>query len=160
TFTALSKTYAKDKSSVFHREDRIDGADAATFSLMSNPIYGKDANHVYCDGVIVRGANAAAFQLIQWPYARDDAHIFCGTFPMAVHRPEAFEVVMEASDIHWTADAAALAAKDAFGAVVHVDTNAPAVIGAGWARDGVGYYSGPHEVEGADYASFKVLDSV
>jgi DKNYY family len=40
---------------------------------------------------------------------------------------------------------------------LEVSPQHPQTVGTGWAKDGKYYYFGPSRVEGADYASFKVV---
>lgn len=76
TFVVLDKaqTWAKDKARVFHRAEVLEGADPATFNLVSRD-YVKDARtvwylHLTMKDIPLAGANAATFQVL--PAAGDD----------------------------------------------------------------------------------------
>ena len=43
---------------------------------------------------------------------------------------------------------------------LEISSRQPVVVGSGWGRDGKYYYHGPGRVEGADYATFKIIDSI
>jgi hypothetical protein len=94
TFKVLdNKEYAKDKKTVYYKGDSIGGADSGTFVLLKSGPYGKDKNHVYLLDTVIVNADPNSFIDIEYPYAKDEKSIYCGTLPMNVKNIEEFEVI-------------------------------------------------------------------
>lgn len=92
-----NKNYAKDRNSVFFTGRKIDGADAATFEVLTNNGYSKDKNTVYLDQYKVLFADPASFRVLEFPYSKDAEKAFCGTLPIKLSKTEVneFEVTNE-----------------------------------------------------------------
>ena len=87
SFAVLSEHYAKDKRHVFYcdtfrkgqeyymlshnRTDIMEGADAATFQVLTDDHYARDATRVYLDGVAFPVKDVASFTLLDYGYAKD-----------------------------------------------------------------------------------------
>jgi hypothetical protein len=161
TFEVLAEDiYAKDAKSVYFRTRRLEVADPKTFVVLSYPYYAKDANRVYLEDAIVRGADPATFRMLRYPYSRDDSRVFCGSLPMEVHDIDSFEVVQGSSSFESPRMYEnAIGPPKAENPDEMVSREFPhGIVGSGWARDGVSYYFGPAKIEGADYASFTILN--
>ena len=156
TFLVLAKdSYAKDKTYVWYQTSRLAGADAGSFQVLSDTNYGKDNSHVFFQDVLIPNADPATFRLLGFAYSRDDSQVFCGTVPMKVHAINSFEVIMESIG-YGGLDFGDL---DALKEAIESNNMPHYIVGiGGWARDGISYYYGAHEVKGAEYESFIVLN--
>lgn len=166
TFTVIQPgKYAKDRRRVYYEAQPIVGADPATFSVLKEWGYAKDKAHVFIMTIPIRGADPSTFVVIQPPYGRDAKRAYNGTVPMNVADLAHFEPLPCNPSCgwgtHYTSDAFLFDFGDSFASLEISQTN-PVITGgagAGWARDGQYYYFGPARVEGADYASFRVINS-
>lgn len=94
TFKVLkNKNYALDKNHVYMRSHIIEYADSKTFTLIDNGDYSKDTKHVFFKSYIVIKANPITFEVLEWPYSKDDKHIFCGNVPLNLDTIEGFKVL-------------------------------------------------------------------
>ena len=155
--------YAKDKGRVFYKARTIAGADPASFVLLKERDYAKDKRHVYITTLPVRGADPATFVVVEPPYGRDAKRMYNGTVAMDVADIAHFEPVPgESVPGTWMTsydkNGFLFNYGEAF-ADLEITQQNPVMVGGPWARDGKFYYFGPARVEGADYASFKVLSS-
>ncbi len=123
--------------------------------------FARDKTHVWVDSDIVRGADPHSFKPLKGCYGKDKFRAYCGNVPFNVANLDAFEVLSIdgiGSQIpnheHFVSEYGE-AFKD-----IEVSDEKPALLTPGWARDGVFYYYGPGRVEGADYASFKIVDNL
>ncbi|MEZ5043238.1 MAG: DKNYY domain-containing protein [Saprospiraceae bacterium] len=92
SFTVLrNKDYAKDKQAVFYKGGEIKGADPKTFEVINKGGYSKDEHNIFLDREKVIFANPNSFQLLEFPYAKDEDNVFCGTIPMKLSREEVQE---------------------------------------------------------------------
>lgn len=92
------KNYGKDKNTVFYMGRNIKGADPNTFEVIDDRGYSKDAKHVFVDCERVIFADPGSFQVLEFPYARDENHIYCGTLPMNIHKNEIVEFKVTNTD--------------------------------------------------------------
>ncbi|MBX2928013.1 MAG: DKNYY domain-containing protein [Saprospiraceae bacterium] len=92
TFKVLSdKRYAKDKDRVFYTGREIKDADPRSFKVIDKYGYAKDRNNVFLDREKVIFAKPGSFEVLEFPYARDENHVFCGTLPMNLGKSEMAE---------------------------------------------------------------------
>jgi DKNYY family len=137
------------------------GADNASFEVLPDGKgdYAKDKNRVFLQKFVIVGVDPATFVLLKGFYSKDKSRMYCGTVPMQVSGPGAFEVVNEGTGLEIIYD------HEHFVWVygkpfesIPVSQETPAVVGSySWGRDGTSYYFGPARVEGADYATFRVI---
>ena len=154
------KYYAKDKQRVFYEGQVIAGADPASFQVINRDHFAKDKQHVYLMKHRIAGADPASFQVIRGPYSRDASRVYCGTVPMETASVEAFELLQ--CDGMWMTCFDKGSFLFDYGesfSKLEISSQQPVVVGSGWGRDGKYYYHGPGRVEGADYATFKIIDS-
>ena len=158
TFSVLGdRDYAKDKDRVFYQNRTIDGADPSTFEVINKDNFSKDGTHVYFREHEIIGADPASFRVLQLPYSRDAKRVYCGTVPMEAD-VDAFEPVewyglwVTEYDKHNSL----FEHGESFDKL-DISRERPAVTGWGGGRDGKYYYCGPGRVDGADYASFKMV---
>lgn len=91
SFALLAKNFSKDKNSVWYFNDKVEGADPASFQVIETKEnctscdYGKDKNSVYHsklkDGDLgvfkVEGADLSSFEVISYILQKDKNSIFC-----------------------------------------------------------------------------------
>jgi len=161
TFAVLEeRDYAKDKYRVFYKWEEFPGADPASFQVLERACFAKDKKNVYVMTYPIPGAESASFKVIRGPYSRDAVRVYCGTVPMETANVDGFEPLE--CDGMWeiTFDKGSFLFD--FGesfSKLEISQDHPVVTGTGWGRDGKYYYHGPGRVEGADYASFKIVSS-
>jgi hypothetical protein len=80
--------FAKDQAHAYYQGRMIPDADPATFEVLSEKGYSKDQKHVYLDHEKVIFARPATFELLEFPYARDDLRLYCGTLPIQLSTNE------------------------------------------------------------------------
>lgn len=69
--------YAKDKNSVYYSGEKVEGANAKTFKIISDGFYSKDDKNVYAGKEIVKGADLQTFKDISGTsYARDKNNLY------------------------------------------------------------------------------------
>jgi hypothetical protein len=165
TFTVIQPgKYAKDSKRVYYGARPIVGADPSTFSVLKEWGYAKDKAHVFIMTIPIRGADPSTFVVIQPPYGRDAKRAYNGTVPMDVADLAHFEPLPCDPDCGWGTHYGSEGFLFDFGeafANLEISQTNPVITGsgAGWARDGTYYYYGPARVEGADYASFRIINS-
>jgi hypothetical protein len=137
------------------------GADNDTFTVLPGDQgpYAKDSARVYLMQYTIAGADPRTFTLLKGPYSRDKERVYCGTVAMAVKNPAAFEVVFakDGWSIIYDKEHFLTFYGKSF-AALPVSYENPVVVGRGWGRDGIAYYYGPARVEGAHYATFRVIN--
>lgn len=74
SFQILDDIYAKDGKNVYRVGKIIEGADPATFEVLSHKAYAKDRFAVYFWGKKVEGADPQTFVLIDPKHAKDAIH--------------------------------------------------------------------------------------
>ena len=123
--------------------------------------FAKDKDRVWFDSNVIPSADPRSFVPLKGCYGKDRLRAYCGNVPMQVVNLDAFEVISVAgiggqmtNHEHFV-----LEYGDAF-KDFEVSPKKPAIFNAGWARDGHFYYYGPGRVEGADYATFTIVDSL
>jgi hypothetical protein len=159
TFRALDNAdnaealYAADDKRVYIGKNNhsmpIESADPASFSILTpDGAYTADKQRVYWYGIELRGANPDTFRILKNPYGVDATRAYVGITPLEVHAVNDFEV-LEVSGFNRpiSVRSSRLVVEDPDEA--HV---------SGWSRDGVSYYWGATELEGADYDSLVVLN--
>lgn len=83
-FVLKNDKYAKDKSSVFYVGNIIQNADPKSFEVINKNGYSKDKQNVFLGEEKVIFANPKTFEILEFPYSKDDKHIFCGTLPLKI----------------------------------------------------------------------------
>ena len=79
SFIALDKEngYAKDKNSVYYFGQKVEGANAKTFKVISDGEYSKDDKNVYASGEIIKGADPETFrEFPETSYSRDKNNLY------------------------------------------------------------------------------------
>ncbi len=79
SFIALDKEngYAKDKNSVYYFGQKVEGANAKTFEVISDGEYSKDDKNVYASGEIIKGADPETFrEFPETSYSRDKNNLY------------------------------------------------------------------------------------
>jgi hypothetical protein len=90
SFEVLRKQgYAKDRSHVWYRWTRIDGADPASFTALSD-IYAKDRQHVFYENKVVPGADPSSVTIFGVQWARDRSDIYLQDEPIEACDPPTF----------------------------------------------------------------------
>ncbi|WP_180336319.1 DKNYY domain-containing protein [Pontibacter ramchanderi] len=93
------KRYGKDRNHVFFEGRIIPKADPKSFQIIQSKgysTYSKDKTNVFLDDAKVVFANPEKFIPFDWPYAKDDRRVFCGTIPIEIKNIEEF-IVTETS---------------------------------------------------------------
>jgi DKNYY family len=159
TFQVLAHDFAKDADRVFYKRFVVEGADPSTFEVLDRKGYAKDEKQVYLMQYNVREADPSSFQVLKWPYARDDKNVFCGNVKMFVADVKNFEPVKCYGNVRsiYKRERFVEDFGKAFDFVTATQSE-PAIVSSAYGRDGVYYYYGPARIEGADYATFRILD--
>lgn len=79
SFIALDKEngYAKDKNTVYYFGQKVEGANAKTFEVISDGEYSKDDKNVYASGEIIKGADPKTFrEFSETSYSRDKNNLY------------------------------------------------------------------------------------
>jgi hypothetical protein len=145
--------YAIDANHVYYSNKHfalpIEGANPEHFKIIaSDGEYSADNEHVYWFGAEIPGADPESFRIAKAPYAIDNKRAYAGIMPFDVHSLKDFEVVsVSGFNRPIVARSSRLVVKDPEEAYV-----------SGWSRDGVAYYWGATELEGADYDSLTILN--
>jgi hypothetical protein len=85
--------YAKDNKHAFHCGRQLEGVDGATFELLGELGFSKDARQVFYRNHVIVGADPGSFRLLEFPYARDDDHVYCGSLRMVIENADKFRVL-------------------------------------------------------------------
>lgn len=153
------KGYRKVGDAWHYYGREIKGADLETFEVFKGSEFAKDNDQVYVSGYVVAGADPKTFTFVRGPYGKDAAKVYCGNVAMSVQDVDAFEVVSWDGMWNQTFDESWFVfdyGEQFKGIGISVEN--PAVTGAAVGRDGIAYYYGPAQIEGADYASFEVAE--
>lgn len=127
----------------------VESAHPATFTILTKDgAYTADKDRVYWFGVELAGADPTTFRVVKSPCAVDSQRAYIGITPLEVHSVENFEVLQVDSF------ESPIANRDQH--LVVKDPNKAYV--SSWSRDGVAYYWGATELEGADYDSLVLLN--
>jgi DKNYY family len=96
--STIDNADAKDRNHVYCNGEILNGADPATFTVLSsgyvdesggvNGSFTKDKNHAYIDCALIHDSDAATFRLVRKPspdyfafYAKDENHVyFCASY--------------------------------------------------------------------------------
>ena len=140
------------------------GADNATFEVIvsdGDMQFAKDKDRVWIRSDVVRNADPGSFVPVKGCYGKDRFRAYCGNVPFQVENLDGFEVIsIDSFGSHMpNHEFFVLEYGDAF-KDFEVSHEKPAIFTSGWARDGAFYYYGPGRVEGADYATFKIVDNL
>lgn len=138
--------YAKDRNRVFYEWRCIHGADPEKFQLLSKSGYAKDSNRVFLFDHEITGANPSEFKVIQFPYARDDSKVYCGTVPMRVDDIDMFKVLRAETRVITCYDKRYFVEGEEFDGL-DISQEHPAVYGSGSAQCGTQYYDGPERIK-------------
>ncbi len=155
TFKVLiPKKFAKDKRLVFYGTQPIEGADAATFTLLNDKAncYSKDKNRVYMLQYEIPEADPASFELLQFPYSRDAKQVFSGNEKVAVANLAAFDVLGGPGDF--------LSVDFYEDGDLNRKLKIPRIECDGWAKCGNDVFFGATKLDGADAQSFEALDKL
>ena len=83
-----NSNYARDKNSVFYIGRIIKDANPENFETINKDGYSKDRKYVFLDEEKIVHANPKSFKLLEFPYSKDENHIFCGTIPIDLKSEE------------------------------------------------------------------------
>jgi hypothetical protein len=157
--------YARDGRRVFVlvglRPVTVAGADPASLRVLTNDgIYAKDKSHVYYWGVEIKGADPESFRILQAPFSRDSRRAFFMTAEIQVHKTDSFEVVQPGVLLTPWENAPPVVTSEnrVKGSDKMIPSPNLASFLFGYSRDGIAYYLGAKEIEGADYGSFVILN--
>jgi hypothetical protein len=156
--------YAKDAKHVFLMGTPLEGADPATFKVISlDPPYARDSQRVYYNGSLITGAQTDSFQILgsSGNYARDSQQVYYQGQPLTGAQSETFKVLSKDDALYrYAADS------------IHVYFNDQVLEGAlpdsfevlvkpgavfTYARDQQRVYQGDQVITGADPQTFQVL---
>ncbi len=87
-----NETYAKDRSNVYLKGEKIKNADPITFETIDQG-YSKDKNYVYIDYYKIYKANPETFEILKPPYSKDKNTIYCGSLPLETDYIDNFEII-------------------------------------------------------------------
>lgn len=77
TFRVLGGQFARDADQIFQMGKKIEGADLASFSVISGQYgYAQDKNHIYGPLGIIQDADPETFRMLTKDYAIDAGHVF------------------------------------------------------------------------------------
>lgn len=93
-----NKDFAVDKNAAFYVGRLIGGADPSTFEVVHKSGYSKDKTRVFLDDQMVVFADPATFKVLEFPYSKDNKHIFCGNIPLIISDKEANEFKVTNTD--------------------------------------------------------------
>jgi len=146
--------YAKDMSSVYKEGQKIDDADPATFTHISD-VFWRDAHGVYFDGKKVVGADPVSFRPLPIkPWSKDSVHCFRG--PLVV--PSSDPITFVPINFYWAKDANhfyAYGFKDVL--IVPCDYASMMMLNAEYAKDKQHVFWLGIEIIGADAATFEII---
>ena len=157
SFHRLSRPdYAADKSSVFHKNLKVPGADPASFRSLEGA-YWRDAKKVYLDGSEIVGADPETFKLLSKPgWSCDKKDVYTGMTALHVRDVSSFTLlqgVWAKDDKAYYANGALLAYK-----TVPCDYSTFVILNGSYAKDkDRGYWQGM-PIEHSDGPSFQALN--
>jgi hypothetical protein len=140
------------------------GADSESFQVLvtdEETQFARDKHRVWVGMDVVRGADPSSFVPLKGCYGKDKARAYCGNVPFNVTNLDRFEVISIKGFGHQIPNHEYFVFE--YGEPFRefeVSHEKPAILTEGWARDGQFYYYGPGRVEGADYASFQIVDDI
>lgn len=165
TFEVFRKNreYGRDKNRVFYVLEEVKGADPESFRILSDEGYAADNAHVFLYEQLIAGADPVTFKIIKTPYGRDTKRVYCGSVAMDVDDINRFEPI-QCEEGRWSGaddkNEFLFEYGESFKDLKISKDNPITHVGNGWARDGKYYYYGPGRVQGADYATFQIINSV
>lgn len=94
-FNVFAKNYGVYKNNIFYQYNKIENAEAATFTVVSDGYntLSKDVNSVYFKERRIEGANPKTFQVLQEDYSKDDKAVFKQDKHIKNADPNSFEVL-------------------------------------------------------------------
>lgn len=156
TFEEIKGEYARDAQHVFFRGQILSGADPATFERIAG-LYWKDKNSVYYVDHPIPGADPRSFRRIgSGPWWRDDANVYVGEDPLNPKDLASFKPI----NADWAKDALWYYPQkyNNYIPITELDYASFTLLKAGWARDCCRAYYYDTIVEGADLATFEIVN--
>jgi hypothetical protein len=94
TFRVILGQFARDKNTIFQMGGKIEGADLASFSVISGQHgYAQDNNNIYGPNGIMREADPETFKMLTKNYSIDTGHVFFEGKLMSDADSGSFEVI-------------------------------------------------------------------
>ncbi|MDA8018918.1 MAG: DKNYY domain-containing protein [Thermoanaerobaculia bacterium] len=151
--------YASDGQSCFFYNQRIDGADAATFRVLGHDV-ACDGRRVYQYGRPLRGVSSKDYSVLGERYARSTTAVFWDGAVIKSADPASFEVLDHASG-YYARDRKHLYNANGRRVVKTIDGSSFRFLDERWGTDGTVVFDADAEkvLKGADGASFRVLAS-
>lgn len=150
-------SFAADKNQVYYEGRPLAGADAATFRQLRSP-YWADSKRVYWYKEPIPGADPKSFDYVRGFWTRDANNFYYGADPVNPKDPNTFRVVNAnwARDSQWYYPANG----NRHIPIKELDYASFQILKAGWAKDCCRVFYFDRVVEGADPASFEVINDV
>lgn len=94
TFKVLAGQFARDIDQIFQMGKKIEGADVASFSVISGQYgYAQDKNHIYGPHGIITEADVDTFKMLTKNYSMDAGHVFFDGKNIPEANAGSFEVI-------------------------------------------------------------------
>jgi len=156
TFEEIKVGYARDAQHVFYREKVIEGADPATFEKIAG-LYWKDKNSVYYVDHPVPGADPNSFRRIGLGvWWRDNSNAYVGDDPVNPKDLATFKPINNswAKDSLWYYPVKF----NNHNPITELDYATFRILKGGWAKDCCRVFYFDTIVEGADLATFEIVN--
>jgi hypothetical protein len=156
TFEKINSEYGKDAFRVYHRYQPIAGADPATFKHVRG-LFWKDKDSVFYVDQPLPGADPASFRVLKYGYwARDDHNVYVGDNPVNPKDLGSFKQINQ----YWAKDASWYYAQDGgnYLPLETLDLATFEILEGGWAKDCCRVYYVNRIAEGADPATFELIN--
>jgi hypothetical protein len=158
SFEKLGRSgFARDRSQVYYQGKPLEGADAATFENLKGS-YWRDKDRVYYFDHPIEGADPGSYGLLRSDWARDANNVYVGADPVNPKDLATFEIVNN----NWARDSLwYYPAQYARHAPIEVlDRETFQILDGVWAKDCCRVFYFNRIVEGADPATFEVVNDV
>ncbi len=158
TFERIERSdFARDRSRVYYQGRVLEGADAATFEHLKGN-YWKDRNRVYYFSRPLAGADPGSYRLLRADWGRDNRNVFVGADAVDPKDIGTFEVVND----NWARDSLWYypAQYGRYAPIETLDRATFKILDGVWAKDCCRVYYFNRVVEGADPATFEVINDV
>jgi hypothetical protein len=156
TFEEIKGSYARDDQHVFYREKMIEGADPASFEKVGG-LYWKDKNNVYYVDRPIPGADPASFRRIGLTaWWRDNSNAYVGEDPVNPKDMATFKPINNdwAKDSLWYYPVKF----NNYIPIAELDYETFTILDGGWAKDCCRAFYFATVVEGADLATFEIIN--
>ena len=146
-------TYASDNFHVYFEGITMEGADPASFSLLSAD-QARDNVHVYYRGAIIPGAAPKSFKSLDAEWGKDSHAAYYHLQPFKVCDPETFGFIWEPGTSVWESDAQCVYSNGS--KLPGADPASFVALSLWFGKDKTHVYYADKIIQGADPATFRV----